>query len=82
MVGTAIVFTALLSVGLTAETDSPFSIAIRPVFMRVDPAAIAESRARILGIDVDIKLGSMYLHFGWSPIPLISPSTKPGDSVF
>jgi uroporphyrinogen decarboxylase len=57
MVGTAIVFTALLSVGLTAETDSPFSIAIRPVFMRVDPAAIAESRARILGIDVDIKAG-------------------------
>ena len=44
---------ALLSVGLTASADSPFSIVIRPVFLR-------------LGIDVDVKIGSIHLHRMWS----------------
>jgi hypothetical protein len=82
MAGTVILFTALLSVGLTAAPDGPFSIAIRPVFMHIDPAAIAESRARIFGVDVDVTLGSMHLHLGWSPIPLVPASTKPTATLF
>jgi hypothetical protein len=82
VVGAAILFTALLAVGLTAPADSPFSIAIKPVFMHIDPAAIAESRARILGVDVDVRMGSTHLHLGWSPIPLVPASTKPTASLF
>ena len=72
--GTAIVFAALITVGLTAPEDGPFTIGIRPVFFRVDAAAIAESRAHAFGIDVDIKLGTMHLHFAWSAIPLTAES--------
>jgi hypothetical protein len=47
---------ATLTVGLTAAEDGPFSIAVHPVFVR-------------LGIDVDVKLGSLHLHATWSALP-------------
>ena len=79
-VGTVITFAALISVGITAPEDAAFTIGIRPVFLRVDAAAIAESRARALGLDVDIKVWTLHLHFAWSAIPLDAESgmsTKP-----
>lgn len=84
LLGTLIVVAASVSVGLTAPADGPFSIAVRPVFLRLDEAAVAESRARALGLDVDVKLGALHLHFGWSAIPLasLSPaSTKPAGTL-
>jgi hypothetical protein len=80
--GVAIVATALTSVGLTAPADGPFSLRIRPVLLRVDPHAIAESRAHALGIDVDLKVGTLHMHMGWSAIPLFVSSTKSGPSSF
>ena len=61
-----------MAIGLTAGTDGPFSIAVRPVFLR-------------LGFDVDIKLGSFHVHANWSampdrPEPL--PSTNPAADQF
>jgi hypothetical protein len=55
--------TALTAVGLTAPADAAFSIVIRPVFVT-------------LGVDVDVKVWSMHLHFAWSAIPPPA-STKP-----
>jgi hypothetical protein len=52
-------FAAVITVGITAPGDAAFSIGIRPVFLRVDAAALAESRARAL-----------HLHFAWTAIPL------------
>jgi hypothetical protein len=57
-------FTALVSVGLTAPIDGPFAITIRPVLWR-------------LGVDVDIKLGRFHFHECWSAIPEPEPTTKP-----
>jgi hypothetical protein len=82
--GTAIGLAALVTVGLTAPEDGPFTIGIRPVFFRVDAAAIAESRAHALGLDVDVKLWTLHLHFAWSAIPLTAESavsTKPGRTL-
>jgi hypothetical protein len=62
--------TALIAVGLSAPTDSLFSIAVQPVLWRVDAAAIAESRASALGLDIDLKLGAMHMHVSWSLLPL------------
>ena len=78
----AILGTAVTSVGLTAPSDSPFSLRIRPVLLRFDPAALAESRAHAFGLDVDVKLGDMHLHAGWSAIPLLPASTNPGANRF
>jgi hypothetical protein len=75
LLGTLIALTALMSVGLTAPVDSPFSIAVHPVLLRVDRAAIEQSRARVLGLDLDIKIGSLHLHLGWSALP-IDPKTS------
>lgn len=58
---TLIVFIALTGVGITAPADAPFSIAIRPVLMS-------------LGLDVDIKIWTMHMHFAWSALPAV-PST-------
>jgi hypothetical protein len=80
LVGSLVVFAAVIAVGLTASEDGPFSIGIRPVLFRVDAAAIAESRARAFGLDLDIKLWTLHLHFAWSAIPLTEESalsTKP-----
>jgi len=82
LAGVAIIATALTSVGLTAPSDGPFSLRIRPVLLRVDPDAIAESRAHALGVDIDLKVGGMHVHLGWSAIPLLISSTKNGSNPF
>jgi hypothetical protein len=76
LVATLIASTALVSVGLTAPAGGPFTIDVQPVFLRLDPAAIAESRAHALGLNVDIKFGTLHLHFTWSAIPLTPATTK------
>jgi hypothetical protein len=58
---------AIVTVGLTASPEAPFSIELRPVFLR-------------LGIDLDVKLGSMHLHASWSA--LADESTKAGGETF
>jgi hypothetical protein len=80
VMGVLVLFTALVSVGLTAPADGPFSIVITPVFVRLDRAAIAESRARALGFDLDVKIGSMHMHLGWSAVPIssLTTNTQPG----
>jgi hypothetical protein len=81
---TLILLAALISVGLTAPADGPFTIDVKPVFLRLDAAAVAESRASALGLDIDIRMGTMHLHFAWSAIPmaaLTSPSTKEPRAV-
>ena len=80
-IGTLIVLAALVSVGLTAPPEGPFSIGLQPVFFRIDPASISESGAHALGLDVDIKLGTLHLHFAWSAIPLARASTKPARTL-
>jgi hypothetical protein len=67
------VATALFAVGLSAPADGLLSISIQPVLWRVDAAAIAESRATALGLDVDVKLGPMHMHVSWSLLPLSAP---------
>ena len=76
-----IVVAALVSVGLTAPTGGPFTIGVRPAFLRLDPESIAESRAHALGLDVDIKVGTLHLHFKWSAIPLAPSTTKSPGSL-
>ena len=76
-IGTVILFAALITVGVTAPEDAAFTIGIRPVFLRMDAAAIAESRARALGLDVDIKVWTLHLHFAWSAISLDAESAMP-----
>ena len=51
------------------------------MFMRLDPAAIAESRAHALGLDLDIKFGALHLHYQWSAIPLTPATTKPAGTL-
>ena len=77
VMGVLVLFTALVSVVLTAPADGPFSIVITPVFVRLDRTAIAESRARALGFDLDVKIGSMHMHLGWSAVPISSLTTNP-----
>ena len=67
--------TAALAVGLTAPADSVFTIDIRPVFLQMDPASVAEARTRALGLDMDVRLGSLHLHLGWSAIAPAAVST-------
>jgi len=81
LVGTVILFTALVSVGMTAPADGPFTIDVHPVFMRLDAAAIAASGAHALGLNVDVKFGTMHLHYTWSAIPLTPATTKPGPAL-
>jgi hypothetical protein len=68
--GATVIFVAAsVAVGLTAPADGPFSIGIRPVFF---------------GIDVDIKVGTLRFHYGWSAIPLaeLAPvATKPAVTL-
>ena len=78
---TLIALVALLSVGLTAPAESPFTIEIRPVFLRLDPEAIAESRAHALALDVHVKFGSRHLRFRWSAIPLTPSTTKSSGAL-
>ena len=68
---------ALISVGLAAPVDGVFTIEIKPVFLRLDDAALAESRASALGLDVDIRIWTLHLHFGWSAVSMaeLAPSS-------
>ena len=61
----AVLALATVAVGLTASPDGLFSIAVRPVFLE-------------LGVNVDIKLGSMHLHANWSAMP--EPSGAPAST--
>ena len=80
--GVAILATALASVGLTAPADGLYSLRIRPVLLRVDPDARPESRAHALGVDVDVKLGELHMHLGWSAIPLALDSPNSSENPF
>ncbi len=65
-VAALVIALAIITVGLTASSDSPFAISVHTAFLR-------------LGIDVDIKLGSLHLNASWSAIP---SSTKPAADRF
>ena len=81
MLATAITIVALVSIGVTAPPASPFTIHIEPVFMRLDPASIAESRAHAVAVKVDVKFGTLHLHYQWSAIPLTPVTTKPQSNL-
>jgi hypothetical protein len=67
-IGAVVLAAALLVVGLTASTTSPFTISVRPVFLR-------------LGVDVDVKLGSLHVHATFSALDR-SESTKSDAEPF
>jgi hypothetical protein len=81
LLGAMILCTALVAVGLTAPAEGPFTIAVQPVFMRLDAAAIAESRAHALALDIDVTFGTLHFHFTWSAIPLTPATTKPAGTL-
>ena len=78
---TLIVFTAIVSVGITAPQDGPFTIDVHPFFLRLHESAVAESRAHALGLDIDLKFWTLHVHFGWSAIPLAPTTTKPAKTL-
>ena len=51
-----VLLASIVTVGLTASTTSPFFITLRPAIAR-------------LGIDLDVKIGTLHLHAGWSLLP-------------
>ena len=72
MLGALVLTTAILTVGLTASSESAFSIRFRPVFLR-------------LGLDIDVRIGSAHLHTRWTVLPEtpeIDSSTKTAPSRF
>jgi hypothetical protein len=84
LAGTLIFLAALISVGLAAPADGLFSIDIKPVFLRLDAASLAQSRAGALGLDVDIRIWTLRLHFTWSAVPMAAmtlSTTKPMGSL-
>jgi hypothetical protein len=68
LIATAIVLVATVAVGLTAGSEGLFSIAVRPVFLR-------------LGVDLDVKLGSVHLHANWSALPEAPPKPEPSTKT-
>jgi hypothetical protein len=62
-------FTSLVAVGLTAPVDAAFSIVVRPVFVT-------------LGVDVEVKVWSLRLHYAWSAMPQPNPTTKLSGTPF
>ena len=75
---------ALISVGLAAPADSVFSIDVTPVFLHLDAAAMGGSRPVALGLDVDIRIWTLHLHYAWSAVPMaaLTPSsTKPAGRL-
>jgi hypothetical protein len=61
----AAVFTGFVAVGVTAPADAPLSITIRPIFLRLDPLRTGRSLPQVLGLDIDVKCGSVHMHAGW-----------------
>jgi hypothetical protein len=58
---------ALITVGLTAPADGLFTIRVQPVFLR-------------LGVDLDLKVGSMHVHGSWSALPEAASTNPAGDT--
>ena len=82
--GTLIFIAALISVGLAAPADGVFSIDITPVFLHLDTAGAGESRPSALGLDVEIRIWTLHLHYAWSAVPMaaLTPSsTKPAGHL-
>jgi hypothetical protein len=73
--GTLILLAALISAGLTAPADGPFTIDIKPVFLRLDASSLDQSRAGALGFDIDIRIATVHLHFAWSAVSMASLTT-------
>ena len=71
-----IVFTACGAVGLTAPADGPFSISVHTTFLRFEPSVGGQTHPRALGLDIDIKFGSLHMHLGW-PGFLLAALTTP-----
>jgi hypothetical protein len=74
-----IVFSAAAAVGLTAPAGGAFSISVHATFLRVDPSAGGPPHPRALGLDVDVKCGSMHAHLGWPGFLLAAVSTPHAD---
>jgi hypothetical protein len=75
---------ALISVGLAAPADGVFSIDVTPVFLHLDAAAVGEPRPSALGLDIEIRIWTLHLHYAWSAVPMaaLTPSsTKPGSRL-
>jgi hypothetical protein len=53
---TLILWTAVVSVGLTASPEGPFAITVRTVWIH-------------LAVDIDVKLGPHHFHTRWSALP-------------
>ena len=66
---------ALVSVGITASPSAPYSIAIQPVLLRVDSNTFP-ARTRAFGVDIDVKLWTLHLHFGWPGVLLPPPAAQ------
>jgi hypothetical protein len=61
----ATIFSALVAVGLTSSGDSPLSLSVHPVLLRVERSAAGQLYPRVLALDVDLKIGSLHAHAGW-----------------
>lgn len=68
LAATLILVIALTAVGITAPADAPFTIAIHPVLVN-------------LGIDIDIKVWTMHVHFAWSALPPASSTKVIGPAI-
>jgi hypothetical protein len=68
LAATLILVIALTAVGITAPSDAPFTIAIHPVFVK-------------LGIDIEIKIWTMHVHFAWSALPPAASTKLSGPAI-
>jgi hypothetical protein len=64
---TVTLFVALVTVGLTAPADGLFTIRVQPVFLR-------------LGVDLDLKVGSMHIHGSWSALSEPASTNSAGEA--
>jgi len=81
VLATTIAVVAFVSVGLTAPASSPFTIDVEPVLMGLNPASIAESPTHAVAVKIDVKFGSLHLHYQWSAIPVAPVTTKPRSTL-
>jgi hypothetical protein len=56
LMAAVVLLASIVTVGLTASATSPFFITLRPSIAR-------------LGIDLDVRIGTLHLHAGWSLLP-------------
>jgi len=69
VIAALVIVTAAITVGLTASANSSFTIKVTPVLMR-------------LGVDLDVKLGTMHVHAGWTALPGSPVSTNAAPDRF